>query len=372
MNPIKALQGLVSPNKNDELPLTREQVIGAYKLFLGREPESEDVITNKLKSKNLKELVQEFVGSSEFLSKNTGLSIDALEGRAKEIDLDIARVMFHIKQEIVRDANLEPSLEAISSQLCTATQFSSPIYKQWCDQFHEAPRLHRKQWEFVYVLEALNATGVLSPGKRGIGFGCGKEPLPAVMASRGCDVLATDLDVDSAIEQGWSASNQHSGKLDDLYWPGICSKEDFIRRVSYSSVNMNEISETLTDFDFTWSSCAFEHLGSIEKGLQFVINSTKCLKPGGVAIHTTEFNLSSNEDTFENESLVFFRKKDIEELVVRLEQSGCTVAPLNLTIGERVEDGFVDLPPFKNAPHLKLALFGYLTTSIGLIITKNK
>ena len=133
---------------------------------------------------------------------------------------------------------------------------------------------------------------------------------------------------------------------------------------------MNDIPLSLTAYDFTWSSCAFEHLGSIEKGIQFVINSTKCLRSGGIAVHTTEFNLSSNEDTFENEGLVFFRKKDIEDLIARLEQSGCIVAPLNLTIGERVEDGFIDLPPFKNSPHLKLALFGYLTTSIGLIIKK--
>ena len=227
MNPMKDLRNLLSPtlNPSASFPLTKEQVIGAYQCFLGREPENDDVIVNKLRCNSLTSLIQEFIGSSEFLLKYPDFSFGDLEGRPKEIDLDIAKVMFCIKQDIVRNAKQEPSLEAIGSQLCTASQWLSPKYKYWCEQFNEVPRLHRKQWEFVYVLEALEASGVLSPGKRGVGFGCGKEPLPAVMASRGCDVLTTDLDIDSATEQGWVSSGEHSGKLDDLYWPGICSKE---------------------------------------------------------------------------------------------------------------------------------------------------
>ncbi len=372
MNPLEDLQNLVLPIKEsgDHSPLTKEQVVGAYKLFLEREPENDEVILDKLKCNGLISLIQEFISSREFLLKYPKFSLGSLDGQAKKIDLDIAHVLLHIKENIIRDAKKEPSLEAITTQLCTASQFFSPKYKYWCNQFNEKPKLHRKQWEFVYILEALEASGVLSPGKRGLGFGCGKEPLPAVMASRGCDILATDLDTSSANKQGWIRSNEHSENLDDLYWPGICSKEHFYRKVTYSNINMNEIPKSLTGYDFVWSSCAFEHLGSIEKGLQFVINSMECLRSGGVAVHTTEFNLSSNEDTFESELLVFFRKKDINDLVARLEKRGYIVKPLNLTIGERVEDGFVDLPPFRSVPHLKLAVYGYLTTSIGLIIQK--
>ena len=134
---------------------------------------------------------------------------------------------------------------------------------------------------------------------------------------------------------------------------------------------MSAIPADLLEFDFVWSSCALEHLGSMESGIEFILNSTKCLRRGGVAVHTTEFNLSSNRDTLESKSIVLFRKRDIEELIARLERTGCAVAPLNLGIGERLEDGFVDLPPYKAAPHIKLALGGYITTSIGLIITRH-
>jgi SAM-dependent methyltransferase len=298
--------------------------------------------------------------------ENGAISIDLLQ---KE-EVKIAGVRYSFDQQICRNGHLEPTLERIGSQLCTASQFYSPLYKKWCDKFNEPPRMHRKQWEYVYILQALESAGALDHGRRGLGFGCGREPLSAVMVSRGCDVLATDLDVDRAAAQGWRASNEHAAKLEELFWPGACDIKEFMKRAAYQSVDMNAIPETLVDWDFVWSSCALEHLGSIEKGIEFVVNSTRCLKPGGVAVHTTEYNLSSNDDTFEDQNLVLFRKRDIEKLVHRLESNGCSVEPLNLVIGERVEDGFVDLPPFKSEPHLKLALHGYVATSIGIIVGK--
>lgn len=370
---LKALGNLTKENilNKREQTISREQVISAYKLLLNREPEDEEVINQKMQSRSLEGLILEFIQSKEFEDKY-GSRFLQNEGMysIKEIDLTIASVMFDIRQSIERSKENEPSLENISSQLCTASQFSSDIYKKWCDKFNERPRLHRKQWEFVYTLEALYSKGCFGEGSRGLGFGCGKEPLPAVMASMGCDILATDLDPNDSVAQGWSESNQHAAKIEDLYWPGVCDKNEFMKRVSYKSVDMNNIPKNFKGYDFVWSSCAFEHLGSIRKGMDFVINSIKCLKPGGVAVHTTEFNLTSNDATFETDGLVFYRRKDIDQLAKELETEGCTVEPLNYFIGERVEDGFVDLPPFKSAPHLKLAMFGYLTTSIGIIATK--
>ena len=51
MNPMKDLRNLLSPtlNPSASFPLTKEQVIGAYQCFLGREPENDDVIVNKLR-----------------------------------------------------------------------------------------------------------------------------------------------------------------------------------------------------------------------------------------------------------------------------------------------------------------------------------
>lgn len=79
----------------------------------------------------------------------------------------------------------EPSLSDPASQACTAIQFAEPAYRYWCTQIREHPRMHRKQWEYCYILQTLSVAGVLSPGRRGLGFGVGSEPLTAVFASRG-------------------------------------------------------------------------------------------------------------------------------------------------------------------------------------------
>jgi hypothetical protein len=66
--------------------------------------------------------------------------------------------------------------------------------------------------------------------------------------------------------------------------------------------------------DFLWSSCALDHLGSLEHGKKLVLDAMQCLKPSGVALHGTESCLSSDDATLEAEDLVFYREKDILDL----------------------------------------------------------
>ncbi|MBB6204275.1 SAM-dependent methyltransferase [Paraburkholderia fungorum] len=265
----------------------------------------------------------------------------------------------------------EPSLSSIASQLCTASQCLDERYRQWCREMKSPARLARKQWEFVYTLEALSQAGMLARGKRGLGFGCGEEPLAAVMAKRGSIVTATDLSTVEAADKGWVMTNQHASALESLNKYGVCPAGQFAERVSFEFADMNAIPEKFTGaFDFVWSCCAFEHLGSIRHGLDFVKNSARCLRPGGVAVHTTEFNLSSNDQTFEDPGCVIFRKQDVETLRDELEADGYRVAPFNFNPGSKPVDQHVDAPPYAASPHLKIALGGYVATSIGLIVHK--
>ncbi|MDB5687004.1 MAG: class SAM-dependent methyltransferase, partial [Rhizorhabdus sp.] len=122
--------------------------------------------------------------------------------------------------------------------------------------------------------------------------------------------------------------------------------------------------------DFTWSSCAYEHLGSIENGLAFFENSLKCLRPGGIAVHTTELNLSSNEDTLDNRGTVIFRRRDFEELTRRLVAQGHEVIPITFDTGDTELDQVIDMPPYSGDAHLKIALLRWVTTSFGMIVRK--
>lgn len=126
--------------------------------------------------------------------------------------------------------------------------------------------------------------------------------------------MGTDMAPAEAETIGWSSSVQHAVGKAALRWHGVCTDDQFDRNVAFRECDMNHIPDDLTGFDFCWSSCAFEHLGSIEKGLTFVERSLDCLKPGGWAVHTTELNLSSNDDTVDNHETVLFRRRDFEEL----------------------------------------------------------
>ncbi len=189
----------------------------------------------------------------------------------------------------------------------------------------------------------------------------------------GCDIVATDQDIEEARRGGWVGSNEYTINLDALNERGICDSQDFAARVSLRTADMNEIPEDLFDgFDFCWSACCFEHLGSLEHGLRFVEQSIRTLKLGGVAVHTTEFNLSSNETTYESRNLSIYRRRDIEALVDRLTRAGHHIVPVNWSRGSGRLDKIVDFPPFATEPHLRLELFDYDCTSIGLIIRRGR
>ena len=96
------------------------------------------------------------------------------------------------------------------------------------------------------------------------------------------------------------------------------------------------------------------------------------LRPQGIAVHTTEFNLSSNEHTIESADLSLFRRCDIEMLVDELQSVGFRVAPFDWSLGEGFAESVVDLPPYngRGEPHLRLKIGDYSSTSIGIIVEK--
>jgi len=258
------------------------------------------------------------------------------------------------------------------STLCQQMHFSLDQYRFWSKAMKDRPKYLRKQWEFVYIAQALFERGKLTSGKRGLAFGVGREPLPSLFASFGCDILATDQNLDGAIRAGWVRSHEHSSDLSGLNERGICTDRMFSELVKFAAVDMNAISRDLDgQFDFCWSACSLEHLGSLRHGLDFIKNSMRTLKPGGVAVHTTEFNLSSNDATIESQNLSVYRRQDIERLIGEIEADGNKVEPMDWTIGEGHAEIVVDLPPYgRGEPHIRLRLGDYDCTSIGLIITK--
>lgn len=279
--------------------------------------------------------------------------------------------IYHQRTFVPPEPMLSRSDPFMLHSTCSVVDMLHPRYAEIIREIDLRPTYHRKMWEWVYVVHHLEKAGVLVEGSRGLGFGIGLERLPALFAKKGCVILATDAPPEIGIGTGWSTTGQHASALDDLRYPNIVDDKIFDERVSHRFCDMNSISDDLTGFDFTWSSCCYEHLGSLEAGMQFVINSVeKTLKPGGIAVHTTEFNLSSNDDTIGTGPTVLYRRRDMEELVERLRSRGHEVQPFSLAPYSHPLDFHVDVPPHLDIPHLKFRIGQYAATSVGICVRR--
>lgn len=259
----------------------------------------------------------------------------------------------------------------LKSSVCRAVELESPDFRQWLEPLKEAFQYHRKVWEWCYIAQAVAERGMLGPGRRGLGFAVGREPLTSFFAGRGCEVVGTDLDPSAGTggDEIWTRTGQHAASLAAMNERGICPPDEFAARVSFRHVDMNQVPDDLTGFDFLWSSCAVEHVGSLDLAKRAVRNMMRCLKPGGVAVHTTELNVLSDGLTVDTGWAVLWRRRDLEELAGRLREDGHRMAELDLEPGTKFPDFVVDEIPYKGIPHLKLRSEGnYVATSVGIIV----
>jgi len=349
------------PEKAPAPLVSREGALWAIRLFLGREPLNAAELELHRGHPNLESLRLGFVRTEEF----RGFFASA-------VPTPYAAPLFLLKPPASPHVPWRfepPDLAAPVSQLCTAAQLESPIFAELCAGLGLPADPHRKIWEFAWIAAVIRQAGLLRPGLRGMGFGVGQEPIPAFLAAHGVEVLATDAPPEAIEGHGWDTTAQHAVGLDPLRRPALVADAEFDRLVHFAPCDMNAIPAEHTGFDFCWSSCAFEHLGSIEHGLHFVEESLRTLRPGGLAIHTTEFNLSSDAETFDTPTLCLFRRRDIEALLERLAAAGHRPWTLNLYPGDAPVDAHIDLPPYA-LPHLKIAVARHVTTSIGIVVQK--
>jgi hypothetical protein len=300
---------------------------------------------------------------------------------------------------LLRAFGLDP---ALSSFVCQSKHFDSNWYRRWAlkiakddpDIKRFGPNFarvfakvwdamafdgpsplyrHRKMWEWCAISQALDVRGMLARRRRGCGFAVGHEPLPSLFASLGAHILATDLRPEAGSH--WANSGEHCDSLENLHWPNLIRWSEFSDRVSFRPVDMR-IMDGLSNstFDFVWSSCALEHLGSLEAGIAFIERSTDLLKPGGVGIHTTEFNISSERETLESGETVIYRKSDITSLAHRIAERSAALHALNFEPGNDQADLAYDEPPYyvSGRQHVKLRIGRFVSASIILIVQKNR
>ncbi|MEM9706502.1 MAG: methyltransferase domain-containing protein [Pseudomonadota bacterium] len=265
----------------------------------------------------------------------------------------------------------DPDLSEGNWQLCTSRQILDPKHKAWMAKIDEPDILHRKKWDYSIIIETLSAYGILKPGASGIGFGVGREPLVSLFASYGCTVLATDLPLNNEHKEKWDEVGSHSSEKSQLFYEDLISREKFDRLVSFMPVNMTEIPTDLYDepVDFVWSTSALEHVGTHKGARDFVMNSAKMLKPGGIVVHTSEINLTSKEKTVELPTFYLWTRKSIEALRKDLRAEGYRIRKLNLHPGAGKADQIVN-NVLREGPVMKRQKRGFAFTSFSIIIEK--
>ena len=259
----------------------------------------------------------------------------------------------------------EPEHIGLAGCLCRQADLESPWLHHWCGALGMVPFYHRKVWEMAFLAQAIWEAGLLAPGRRALGFAVGREALPGFLAARGLEVLATDLDPADPRATRWIDTDQHAPR------PAL----------PFRAVDMTRIPRDLHgQFDLVWSACALEHLGSLRAGEDFILEAMRCLKPGGLAIHTTEFDLDADGPPLSRGGTVLFQARHIEKLGRRLASAGHRMRPVDFDPGAGLLDQFIDQPPYGAAadrwplsqpaetPHLRALVEDRVATSIGLII----
>lgn len=132
----------------------------------------------------------------------------------------------------------------------------------------EKPRLHLKQWEYAQVLRGAYISGKYNDKSIMLGLGCGQEKTIPILAQAAKRVYVTDLYSENA---QWDVAK---GNAAQLYSTS--------RNIKVLNMDMRNISFENNTFDFIWSICALEHIGTPEEILNTLNEIYKVLKPDGV------------------------------------------------------------------------------------------
>ena len=213
-----------------------------------------------------------------------------------------------------------------SIRMTTRRDFDSEWFLRWKPVLSFSDRIHRKFWEMAIVTETLHNHGMLTHGRKGVGFGVGSESLTKIFADMGAEILATDL-----LPESWRET--HKGFFDLGKHPRI---ENRIVDMNWIDGTSGKSSVESDGFDFSWSVCSMDHCGTAWWTKRFLLNQMNCLKPGGIGIHTAEYTI--NIGLPRQGATVWLDRADVVDVVDLLTQLGHVAAPIDWFIGDTFDD----------------------------------
>jgi SAM-dependent methyltransferase len=233
--------------------------------------------------------------------------------------------------------------------------------------------IQRKDWEWALGIIAMNRFSKLGKDSLGVGVGAGKEAVLFYLANKIKHVYATDL-------------------YDDNEWPDL-APSDFIENPGkYAPFPYNEEALTIMKmdgtrlefpsdrFDIGFSFSSIEHFGGNNHSgaLKGMLEIERTLKPGGLAVITTEYIINDKDHP------EFFNSRTIySDLIDKLGVLQL-VDPLDLRITANTLDTVAEYYSValewkyrnkefkKNHPHIVVRHKDILITPIMLVFQKSR
>jgi hypothetical protein len=287
--------------------------------------------------------------------------LEALRLNVKALGYELARTLEAGLQSIPVEHAKRVKLE---SKPTTQADIEAVWCRSWCAALRERPRYHRRLWECAFVLQALFEGEALLSEAKVLGLG----------------------PVDGSVISYLSRNEVRSTVLSASAPP---FRDDLTDAFTFQkNVTVHPIEESLKGlkglegFDACWSIGQAGHMGSIRKGMDFMLESMEALKPGGLAVHVFDFNFADDQQTIDDWPSVLFQRGHIEALAEEMRARGHEPRPLDFHVGHQPLDRFIDIPPFDNdrteafnglwrdgwqSAHLKTSMDGFAVTSFGLI-----
>ncbi len=245
------------------MPVTRDEVILGYKLFLGREPESELVIQNHMQCDNIDALRKRFLSSAEFSAKVPIASRGAaFFAQAPRLEVDTVASGHEVSQIIdkVRETWTHLGVTKPHWSVLTNEKYLPQNLDGTIDQFWASGERNAAQLEGILARHDSRPLSTMSC----IDYGCGVGRVTIPLARKFAHVYGYDI---SSAHLSLARKHAEEGGFDNITYH-LCS-ETFL--------------DQLNDCDVFYSLIVFQHNPPPIISI-LIANALRSLKPGGIAV----------------------------------------------------------------------------------------
>jgi SAM-dependent methyltransferase len=229
-----------------------------------------------------------------------------------------------------------PNDQSKLNRLCYVEDWENSEIKEALSELQKlSPEgfIHRKDWEWALGIIAMRRFGKLNEKSTAIGVGSGREAILYYLANKVKHVYATDL---YGQNDGWKRAAPSDFPENPKKYAPFPYKEDALTVLRMDGTKLEFPSDS---FDIAFSFSSIEHFGGGKNhsgALRSLKEIERVLKPGGLAVITTEYIINDKEHP------EFFNRRTIySDLIDKLERLKL-VEPIDLRITSKTLDTVID------------------------------